>query len=165
MWELSNYKLNQAFTLVELLVTVAILGILAGLAVANYDVYKDSAYHAELTNYSRNAVTAGNAGLLDGRFGNYRNPFSEEQFDYRIKFPGLELPSYIGFVGNMHNIGMGAANSPKFYFGMFNCKKKRFANGFAFGSDAASTSFVPMSPVIGLSNFDSYVWSNNAGCY
>ncbi len=61
------YINNKAFTLVELLVTVAIIGILASISVALYDQYRLRAYEAETSTHALNFRTSLNAGVIQGK--------------------------------------------------------------------------------------------------
>ncbi len=142
------FKGNSGFTLVELLVTVAILGVLASLAIANFSVYKDTVYKAELVSFAHNAITAGQAGLGDGRYGIFSAPAAavpDPQYEYELKFPGLKLPSYIKFNGAMNNFGMGISVTPGFYFFMFSCKLSINKNGYglSFGSAPTNNGALP----------------------
>ncbi len=127
-------KSSSAFTLVELLVTVAIVGILASLAIANFSIFRDSAYNTELASLTQQALIAGEAGLGDGRHGPVNHPDGGNlSYNYRIKFPGLILPDYIGFSGHMINLKSSGFNGrPGFYFQIHSCKLKRPNYGFTF---------------------------------
>ena len=57
--------MNKGFTLIELLVTIAIVGILAGLAVAQYQTYKEKAYNSASISDLRNLKTAQEAYYSD----------------------------------------------------------------------------------------------------
>lgn len=59
---------QNAFTLLELLVTVAVVGILASVAVANYSNYRERAYYAVAVNQARDLTTALNAALIDRNY-------------------------------------------------------------------------------------------------
>lgn len=56
---------RNGFTLVELLATVAIMGILAAMSIANYSQYKKNANDAAAISDARNAVTALEAFIGD----------------------------------------------------------------------------------------------------
>ena len=59
------FRNNRGFTLIETLVVVAILGVLAGLAVANFRTFKTRAYNATALTDFRNIKTALLAGSSD----------------------------------------------------------------------------------------------------
>ena len=64
-------KNQKGFTLVELLVTVAIIGVLASMAIPLYSLYKKKAYNAMALSDLRNAFTAQEAYYID--HGEYRS--------------------------------------------------------------------------------------------
>ena len=60
-----KYKNEQGFTLVELLVTVAIIGILASIAIPQFSSYRERAYDSSALSDLRNIVTAQEAYYID----------------------------------------------------------------------------------------------------
>jgi prepilin-type N-terminal cleavage/methylation domain-containing protein len=58
---------QNGFTLLELVVVVAIIGILASLAVANYAVFKASAYNATAAADCRNIMPAADLASSSGK--------------------------------------------------------------------------------------------------
>ena len=58
-------KKQEGFTLVELLIVIAIIAILAAIAIPQFTKYKNKAYDAELASDAKNAYTAAVAYLTD----------------------------------------------------------------------------------------------------
>ena len=56
---------NQGFTLIELLVVVAIIGILAAIAIPQFQAYRQRSYDATAKSDARNLLTATEAYLVD----------------------------------------------------------------------------------------------------
>ncbi len=65
-----NKKRNQkGFTLVELLVVIAIIGILAAIAIPQYNQYRNRGYIASLKSDAKNLYTATQAWIADNPGG------------------------------------------------------------------------------------------------
>lgn len=56
---------SKGFTLIELLVVIAIIGILASIAISQYNAYKDTSLNATALSDLRNGVTAEEAYYVD----------------------------------------------------------------------------------------------------
>ena len=70
MFKQLNKKRNQkGFTLVELLVVVAIIGILAAIAIPQYNQYRNRAYIASIKSDAKNLFTAVQAWIADNPGG------------------------------------------------------------------------------------------------
>jgi type IV pilus assembly protein PilA len=70
MFKKLNQKRNQkGFTLVELLVVIAIIGILAAIAIPQYNQYRNRGYIASLKSDAKNLYTAVQAWIADNPGG------------------------------------------------------------------------------------------------
>lgn len=58
-------KKDEGFTLVELLIVIAIIAILAAIAIPQFSKYRENAYEAEIKSAAKNAYTASQAYLSD----------------------------------------------------------------------------------------------------
>lgn len=63
--KLSRKKNQKGFTLVELLIVIAIIGILAAIAIPQFSAYRIRAYNATALADLKNAYTAGQAYFAD----------------------------------------------------------------------------------------------------
>jgi type IV pilus assembly protein PilA len=63
----SNYSRNNSkgFTIIEIIITIAIIAVLAAIATPLFNKYKQKAYDAELSADAKNAYTAAQAYLSD----------------------------------------------------------------------------------------------------
>ena len=86
MFKQLNKKRNQkGFTLVELLVVIAIIGILAAIAIPQYNQYRNRGYIASVKSDAKNLYTAVQACIAD-------NPGARPGSRYQHERPGLMQP-------------------------------------------------------------------------
>jgi type IV pilus assembly protein PilA len=65
-------KKEEGFTLIELMIVIAIIGILAAIAIPQFSAYRKRSYNAAAEADLRNAATAQEAYFVD--FSTYKSP-------------------------------------------------------------------------------------------
>ncbi len=60
-----NLKKNQGFTLIELMIVIAIIGILAAIAIPNFIAYRDKSYCSTIESDVHNAALSATGYLVD----------------------------------------------------------------------------------------------------
>jgi type IV pilus assembly protein PilA len=68
-------KKDEGFTLIELMIVIAIIGILAAIAIPQFSAYRKRSYNAAAEADLRNAATAQEAYFVD--FSTYATPISK----------------------------------------------------------------------------------------
>ena len=81
---------QRGFTLLELLVVVAIIGILAAIAISTYDAYRRRAYEGVAMSYMRNWVAA--QELYLEKHGHYADADEQLQDDLHVLFVPNDVP-------------------------------------------------------------------------
>ena len=67
--KIRKHQNEKGFTLIELMVVIAIIGILAAIAIPQFAAYRNRSYRAELEQYARDLANAQEAYFTD--FDNY----------------------------------------------------------------------------------------------
>ncbi len=68
MTRTNQYK-NQAFTLIELMIVIAIVGILAAIAIPNFISYRQRAYNSSANSDAKNCYFSAQAYFIDNDAG------------------------------------------------------------------------------------------------
>lgn len=93
-------KREEGFTLVELLIVVAIIAILAAIAIPQFSKYRMRSYKSEIDSDTKNAYTAAQAYLTDN---------SAETVDSLAKLQagGFQRSQGVNFISGTMTIGAG----------------------------------------------------------
>jgi len=92
---------QQAFTLIELMIVIAVIGILAAIAVPQFITYRARGFSASANSAVRNAYTASQAFYSDSPGGTIANEATLSIYGYRSD---VGIPLTIGGGGMINSI-------------------------------------------------------------
>lgn len=95
-----NDKREEGFTLVELLIVVAIIAILAAIAIPQFSKYRLRSFKTEIDSDAKNAYTAAQAYLID-------NPSLTVDSEAKLKDGGWQKSANIAFVDGSMTLTAG----------------------------------------------------------
>ena len=124
-------SLQKGFSLVELLVVVAIIGVLAGVGIVGYQSYTESA-KIKVAEANYNSITR----FIETELTLLNNGVQDSSGALKNNIRGANAPTAIGtvaFTRDTHTVA-GLKGAIEFHFGMAN-EGLKFKNPFAVGTN------------------------------
>lgn len=170
---------NKGFTLVELLVSVAIIGIIASMSISMFEEYRRKALRAELYHMAHNIKSAAEVFLIDSAsratpgffnfnvFNGSLMELTEQGSSYGLTLdqvlPGFSLPSSKNFAitGDLFSPGYNPNGRPvytggRYQISIFHCKIKyeNYDWGFDLGFPISGYETIIVEPAASTLRID-----------
>jgi len=99
---------QKGFTLVELMIVIAVIGLLAAIAIPQFERYRAKGYTASANWAGRNAYTAAQAFFTDSFGGTIANEAALSDYGYKID---ANVPIIVGGGGAVNSITLQAKHT------------------------------------------------------